>query len=428
MKIRIRFSLLFLLIFIILLSACSNDTRISEDNRSTILKSDYTNKIRNELLIEDIEYFRNQLTAKHKNLFHNITKEEFNDKVNNLIGRVDKLHNKQVFVEMNKITASLGDAHTGMNYFDGFTYPLKFYCFNDEIYVIDADESLESILYAKITKINGLDINIVAEGLKTLISHENEYWVKSYLPNYLSKPVFMYSLGIIPDEDKTTFEFKTICGDIIEKEINILSFNEQSDYINLNKSERNVYLFDREKEDNYWFEYLKEDKCVYFKYNVCEVMKGNLFLNFNYKMFSTINDDDIDKFVIDLRHNSGGNSSVINPFLKSIAELSSTNPEMQIYVIIGRSTFSSGVMAALDIKNKVPIMIIGECTGGSPNSYGDVGVFQLPNCKIPIQYSKRYFQLTNDQAVTIVPDITVEPSINDFIENKDVVMDYILKD
>jgi len=428
LKINKIIILIFLLIFVILLSACSSETSISEDNRSIILKNDYTNKTRNELLIEDIEYFRNQLTTKHKNLFHNVTKEEFNNSVDTLISKVEELPNKSLFVEMNKITASIGDAHTSMNYFDGFTYPLKFYCFNDGIYVVDADKSLEDILYAKITKINGLDINIITEELKTLISHENEYWVKSYLPNYLSVPVFMYGLGIIPDEDKTTFELETIKGDTIEKEINIFSFNEKSDYINLNSNARNVYLFNRETEDYYWFEYLKDDKCVYFKYNVCEIMKDNLFLNFNYKMFNTIKDNEIEKFVIDLRHNSGGNSSVINPFLKSIAELSSTNPEMKIYVITGRTTFSSGVMAVLDIKNKVHVTLIGESTGGSPNSYGDVGIFELPNSKIPINYSKRYFQLTGDGAVTIAPDITIEPSINDFIENKDVVMDYILKD
>lgn len=418
-----------LLLTVVLFSACSNEpANVNEDKRSIILKNDYTNKARNELLIEDIEHFRTQLPAKHKNLFHNISKEEFNNSVDNLISKVDKLTNTQVFVELNKIIASIGDAHTGTNYWDGFLYPLKFYCFNDGIYVIDADKSLEEILYAKVNKINGIDINIITEELRGLISYENEYWFKERLPAYLSSPVFMYGLGIIPDEEKTTFEFETVNKDIITKEIDICSYGENPDYINLGSDNRNVYLYNREKEDYYWYEYLEKDKLVYFKYNVCDVMKGNIFVSFNYGMFNSIKNYDIEKFVIDLRHNSGGNSEIINPFLKSIADLSSANPEMKIYVIAGRATFSSGIMAVLDINNKVDTTFIGECTGGSPNSYGDVGIFELLNSKIPIQYSKKYFQLTNDNAVTITPDITIEPTIQDFIENKDVAMDYILKD
>lgn len=192
MKVNKIFTQLFLLIFVIFLSACSKSTNVSDDNRDIILKSDYTNSTRNELLIEDIEYFRTHLTNDHKNPFHNITKEEFNANVDSIISRVDELSNNQVFVEMNKITASIKDAYTAMNYWDGFSYPIKFYYFNDGIYVIDADKSLKDLLYTKVVKINGIDINTLAEELKTLISHENEYWVKACLPKYLSMPVFMY--------------------------------------------------------------------------------------------------------------------------------------------------------------------------------------------------------------------------------------------
>lgn len=421
---RIKIFMVISLVVVITLSACSTEIN-STDNRSLILSSDYTNEQRNELLIEDIEYFRKQLTIKHKNPFHNISKEELNASVDNLISKVDELTNKQVFVELNKITASIKDAHTGINYFDGFSYPLKFYCFNDGVYVIDADKNYEDILYAKVNKINGVDIVKITEELKALISHENEYWVKAYLPNYLSVPVFMYGLGIIPDEDKTMFEFETINKEIIKKEIDILAYGEKADYINLSSNDRYVYLFNYEKEDYYWYEYLNEDKTVYFKYNVCNNMEDNSFVNFNSKMFNTIKDYDISKFVIDLRHNSGGDSSVINPFLKSIAELSRIKSEMEIYVITGRTTFSSGVMAVLDIEKKVPVTLIGESTGGSPNGYGEIGIFELPNTKIPVQYSKKYFELTNDNAVTITPDVLIEPTINDFIKNNDVVMEYI---
>lgn len=414
--------LLVLLILIIIMSSCSNSSNTSsgnEDNRRTILKSDYTNDKRNELLVEDIEYFRKQLTKNHKNPFHNITKKEFNKNVDNLISKVGELTNEQVFVEINKIVASLGDAHTGMNYWDGYSYPLKFYFFNDGIYVIDADKSLEDILHTKIKKINNVDINVVTEQLKTLISHENEFWVKERLPDYLSAPVFMYGLGIISNKDKTVFEFEKVDGEVIKKEINILEYGEKADYINSDN------ITDFQNEDYYWYEYLENDKVLYFKYNVCANMDEISFNKFNDNMFSEIKNYNIKKFVIDLRHNSGGNSSVINPFLESISKLVSTNPEMKVYIVTGRRTFSSGVMAVLDIKNSVSANVIGESTGGSPNCYGEVKVFELPNSRLPINYSIKYFKLTNDGANTITPDVIIEPEIQDYINNRDNIMEYI---
>ena len=417
--------LLLLLAIIIILPSCGIGTNSSDENRNIILSSDHTNENRNELLTADINFFRKQLTDKHKNPFHNITKEEFDANVDALISKVGELTNKQVFAEMNKIIASIGDAHTGMNYWDGFSYPLEFYCFNDGIYVIDADKNLEDILYAKVIKINGMDIDIITGELKTLISYENEYWAMERLPDYLMFPVYMYGLGVIPDEEKTEFEFENLNGEIIKKEIDILAYGEKADFIGTTGKERNVYKFDQQNEDFYWYEYINDDKILYFKYNVCSNMGKVDFKYFNDVMFEFIKNYDIEKFVIDLRHNSGGNSAIINPFLSSIQKLASDNPQMEIYVITGRQTFSSGVMAVMDIKERVPVVLVGEGTGGSPNSYGEVKSFELPNSKIPVYYSVKYFKMTNDGADTILPDINIEPEIHDYINNNDLVMEYI---
>jgi hypothetical protein len=101
---------------------------------------------------------------------------------------------------------------------------------------------------------------------------------------------------------------------------------------------------------------------------------------------------------------------------------------MKIYVITGRRTISSGVMAVIDIKEKVPVTIVGEGTGGSPNSYGEIKSFKLPNLKIPVYYSVKYFQMTKDGAATISPDIDIEPEIHDYMNNNDVIMEYIKDD
>ena len=79
----------------------------------------------------------------------------------------------------------------------------------------------------------------------------------------------------------------------------------------------------------------------------------------------------------------------------------------------------------MDLKERFPVTLLGEATGGSPNSYTEIQTFEMPHSKIPFSYSVKYFQGTDDGAQTINPDISFSPSIEDFKMNRDIVLLYI---
>jgi len=58
----------------------------------------------------------------------------------------------------------------------------------------------------------------------------------------------------------------------------------------------------------YWFEYLPDSKTLYFNYRRCEDMKDQPFVEFNRRLFSFIDSHKVERLIIDLRDNSGGNS------------------------------------------------------------------------------------------------------------------------
>lgn len=400
---------------------------VDEDNRSIILNNDYTNEKRNQLLKEDIEFLGKELPKKHKNMFRHISRKEFDNQLIHLINRVNRLNNEEVFVEMNKIIAQIGDAHTNIGYLDGYIYPVKFYVFDDGIYVINADKNFEDIVYSKVVAVNGIDIGYVTEQLETLISHENDNWVSELIPTYLTMPIFMYGLGLIPDEKETVFSFEKSDREIVERHIPVVKYEDNIDYCILYDKERNVY--DSDNEDNYWYEYLPEKNTLYFKYNICYDMDKLPFSEFNKNMFDEVKDYKINKIVIDLRHNAGGSDMIIKPFLIDLKEFNSKNRDTEIFIIASRSTFSSGIIGVLDIKETVPSSIlVGEATGGSPNGFGEILNFELPNSKIPIYYSTKLIWLTDGIEKTILPDVELSPTINDFKENNDVFMNYIFNE
>ncbi|MGL4873310.1 MAG: peptidase S41, partial [Clostridium sp.] len=63
---------------------------------------------------EDLEFFRVNLIEGHKNLFFNLAEERFNEMIDKLKDDVDSLEYDDMKVELSRIAATVGDAHTSV--------------------------------------------------------------------------------------------------------------------------------------------------------------------------------------------------------------------------------------------------------------------------------------------------------------------------
>jgi C-terminal processing protease CtpA/Prc len=130
----------------------------------------------------------------------------------------------------------------------------------------------------------------------------------------------------------------------------------------------------------------------------------------------------VDRVVLDIRTNSGGNSSVIAPLtagLKARPTLRS-----RIFVLIGPETFSSGQLAAWEFRRQLGATLVGEPSGEALNSYGEVKVFTLPHSQLRVQYSTKYFRLGKDDLLD--PQIRVAATLEDVLAGRDPVLDAAL--
>jgi hypothetical protein len=268
----------------------------------------------------------------------------------------------------------------------------------------------------------------VIEQLTSLISHENESWVLAMLPNFLQAPVYMYGLGIIQNESEAVFTVQKD-GEVQDFTVSALEFGESADYVSNKTKDVLVGRYDK----YYDYEYLPDYKTFCFEYNVCADMENLKFADFNKEMFDTIEKNDVNKVVIDLRNNSGGNSEILNPFTKRLKSYLAENTDVKVYILVGRNTFSSGMFAIYRVKETVPEAIsVGESTGGALDCYGDVRSFNLPSTQIPIGYSTKYFEFSRDFSYrnagikTFLPDVLIQPTIEDYMNGTDVVLDYAL--
>lgn len=262
--------------------------------------------------------------------------------------------------------------------------------------------------------INGYEVEEVKEMLKPYIAKDNNAIFKDEFSAALSNFNLLNFSGLADSEEITyTFangdvDIKTISNEDV-KDILLISDYNGTDTLPLSK---------QNKSDMYWFKYIEDKNIVYVKYNLCMNMDEYSFKDFTKDVFDVIDKNNPEKLIIDLRDNSGGNSMIFNSFLKAIKERNDINKEGKLYAIIGRSTFSSAILNAMDLKNGTNTTLVGEATGGKPNHFGEVKQIHLSNTNIDVYYSSNYFKTTSEEVDSIYPDKKLMLKASSFLKEK----------
>ncbi|MBN1064723.1 S41 family peptidase [Clostridium botulinum] len=382
---------------------------------------------RNEKFIADIEFLKKELPKKHKNLFFSKSKEEFNDEIDSLINNVSRYSDEEINGELAKIIVSINDSHTNVDIMGSLAYPLSFFQFGDDIYLVDGDSEYKEYWGKKLVSINGYSINELKEKLEPFISKDNEAISKNQF-SVLLKCVEVLKLSGIVKEDNATFTFEgSSNADVMIKPV---TMEEYMNITTLSSDEEFKNRFPISKQnsnDNYWFKYIEEENTMYVKYNSCMEMKEYSFSNFTKDVFNVIDTKNATKLVVDLRDNGGGNSRVFETFLDEIKKRENINKEGNLYAIIGRRTFSSAVLNAMSLRNETNATLIGEPTGGKPNHFGEVKTIHLSNVNIDVNYSSNYFKTSDEDTDSIYPDVEINLKAESFFNGQDDFFDYVIR-
>lgn len=385
---------------------------VERTNVDTILKNnilwgkgDYMNNSWEQKWLEDIDFLSSNLKSKHKNLFFNISEEDFNYKIDSLKLRINDLDYNEMKVEISRVVASIGDAHTALTFPAKKYLGVKFYWFEDGIYIIRGTYKYRDLLYKKVDSINGVAISEVVSDIADIVSCENQYLLKAQTTKYMQVAEVLYGLLIIDDMDSIKIVLE---GE--EFELETISPSE-IDYINEDK----LPLYARQSMNNFWYHYIEENNEIYIKYNSCRE-SGSLMLSEKIQeAILFIEENYIVNVTIDLRNNLGGDSTLLRDLIDYIKGNNKINKKENLRVIIGRETFSSALLNAYEFKNETNAKIIGEPSGGKPNCYGEILKITLPNSKLNISYSTKFYKLIEDDKVmALYVDELIYEKIEDY--------------
>jgi hypothetical protein len=386
---------------------------------------------------EDLRSFAAELPKRHANLFHQMKQGDFERAVTVLDSGIPALSADAIFVELARIVAQVGDGHTSVSPFFnrnlGFhRLPVRFYWFKDGLFLIEAAPPFARLVGGRVMRIGAVPAEEALARVGAIVNRDNEMTVRDVAPNWLQVPEVLHGLGMIETATTVPLEVDKQ-GTRQSAELPALDWQVASDtagWVNMRDGATSpTPLWLRDPRNPFWFEYLKEHRLLYVQYNVVADKDDEKLKAFFDRVFHVVDVEPVEKLVIDIRRNNGGNGYLNWPLIYHIIRSDKINEKGKLFVIIGRLTFSAATMCAVYLERHTAAIFVGEPTGGSPNGYGEHGEVILPNSRLNIFVSTLYWQESDprDKRPWIAPRLPAELTSDDFRSNTDPAMKAILE-
>lgn len=389
----------------------------------------------------DLRYMAQEMPKRHKNLFHTMTRDQFEAAVNRLDKRIPTLARHQIIVELARIVAAVGrdrDGHTslpllplphaGTPFKVGFgQYPIKLGLYSNGFFVESATSEKVGLLGARVIKIGSVNVEGAFNAVSEIVSRDNDMTLKSRIPPLLTVPEVLHALGLIANMESARFTLETN-GNRSTVELSPMTAGLDVKWVDAGGPVvRPLWL--KDPNNTYWFEYLAGSRTVFFQYNGVANKHGGESLNdFFIRLFAFIDGNPVDRLVIDMRWNKGGNGVRTWPLIYGIIRSDKINKKGRLFAIIGRHTYSAGSASAAMLGLHTNVIFAGEPSGGGINVYGDHASITLPNSGIEVLVAPYYFQNTYpwDERAWIAPQIAAEISFDDYRGGNDSALTAIL--
>jgi hypothetical protein len=255
--------------------------------------------------------------------------------------------------------------------------------------------------------------------------------LKAFAGLYLILPAFLEAWGATNDPDQVTLT--VIDAEERTREIKLTAGPARRIRKKLfapASAPKPVPLYLQRTEREYWLHFLRENNALYFQFNQVANAADIPLAAFASQLRDTLAGDSVGHLIVDVRHNNGGDNFLLDPLLKIITEFTTGSPKRRVYILTSRTTFSAAQNFITRIERRVPTAIFaGEPSLSSPNFTGEDNPITLPYSSLMASISNRYWQDSdaNDRRPWIAPHLPVALSSKDWLNNRDPVLDAVLR-
>lgn len=374
--------------------------------------------IREDRWLQDINHLAHNLPLLHVDAYRKQSEDTFKEKVEALKTRLPDLQDHEIVAGIMHIVAGLEDTHTSCwrPLLDMKRFPLQLRWFDDELYVVGANASASRALGQRLVSVGTTAVDEAAERVSVYLPHGNRWDRQEHEAALLAVSDLLHASGILDNRNRGRFTFMKSDGGTFTIELTASLWTEWI-------SDAPPPLYRRSPEDYFWMKHLDDTDILWIRINICAGLDD--FAEFTKDTMALIDHGLVDTIVMDWRGNSGGNSLVFQPMQEGLRKRTKEKG-LRLYGVIDHGTYASALVNALHFKRELSATLLGEPTGDRPGNQGEVQSFVLPNSKLTVQYSTRYFTLDSEEKEALMPDILLSPTLEDCLSGRDPVYEAII--
>ena len=387
--------------------------------------------------LADIDQMSTAIKEIHFKPFSEHAEPDFDAAVDDLKSRLTGLKDWEIIMGMARIVSPLRDGHTRVHlprqypkfaleaelghggtpppHLDSLKFqqlPVQFGLFSDGVFVTGASEEHSSLVGKQVFRIGNLEIEELVTRTQAVTFFENQSRARMMAPDRLALVEVLANLGAIDEPGPVTITFES---DAITLEP--LSGDTDS-WVDGQPADRPRWTRDIKTDE--WFEVVPEDDAIYVQVNRFAENPKRPYSDFVAQTLSAAREAGVSRYIVDLRHNSGGIGSWVIPFTRGITR-SEFNQYGRLFILIGGTTFSAAEHFLHAFEEYSYAMFVGEPSGAKPSHYGDARRIVLDNSGVTIRVSTLYWNswLANDFRDAIQPHLDAPLSSGDFFSGND---------
>ena len=169
---------------------------------------------------------------------------------------------------------------------------------------------------------------------------------------------------------------------------------------------------------------LNDGRVLYVSIDDMADLDGLSFAHFTETIVGNLEASGLQRLIIDLRRNGGGDNYLAEPLRHELAR-SRFNRPGGMYLLIGPATFSAAQNFANRLERECFTTFVGEPTGSAPNLVGDAGysVGEVTGITAMVARLRWFDGGPDDKRRWIAPDIAVPALYADWLAGRDPALE-----
>lgn len=372
----------------------------------------------------DLAFLRDEVKRLNAEYRNHPLPPEFERRYQELKVKVPQLSDEQIFVGMNRLLAILRQGHTAVTYSDESRIPPKglpfqLWAFPEGLFIVSADQQHEGLIGSRLVSIEGVPAE---EALRRVnetqsVDGDNEYLFLG--PKLLREAPFLRGLSLAKSVDSVWISVQKP-GEA-PRTITVATVTAGFPNRLMPLPRGNPPLFLKQPRRAHFEQALPEHDALYLQVDLYDPAQTDVALRLR-KVLAA--EGAPKNLILDMRFNEGGSTSLYAELLRTMVGFSLV-PERQLYVLIGRNTYSAAGNFITELEQLAGAVFIGEASSECCTFYGSPSPFTLPFSRLSGRMSTKKWSLSrrgDDFRRELNPHAPVIITAQDYFAGRDPVL------